>query len=138
MTVVLDTNVLLVSLPSRSPFHVIYRAIIDRRLSICVTNETLSEYEEQISSRIGIHRSEVQLRELLNLPNVLLIDVYYNWQLIEADKDDNKFVDCAIAGGADYLVTNDRHYDILKTIDFPKIAVIKAEEFVRLLSENSE
>ena len=138
MTVVLDTNMLLVSLPSRSPFHVIYRAIIDRRLSICVTNETLSEYEEQISSRIGIHRSEVQLRELLNLPNVLLIDVYYNWQLIEADKDDNKFVDCAIAGGADYLVTNDRHYDILKTIDFPKIAVIKAEEFVKLLSENSE
>ncbi|RIV20066.1 putative toxin-antitoxin system toxin component, PIN family [Fibrisoma montanum] len=138
MTVVLDTNVLLVSLPSRSPFHAIYRAIVDGRLTICVTNETLTEYEEQISTRLGIHRSEVQLREILNLPNVLLIDVYYNWQLIEADKDDNKFVDCAIAGSADYLVTNDRHYNILNNVDFPKVTVIKAEDFLKLLVENDE
>jgi predicted nucleic acid-binding protein len=43
---------------------------------------------------------------LLALSNVQKQDVFYKWNLIEADKDDNKFVDCAIAGLADYFVTN--------------------------------
>jgi uncharacterized protein len=134
MTIVLDTNVLLVSLPSHSPFHPIYRAILDGRITLCVTNETLTEYEEQISIRLGIARTDVHLRELLNLPNVVLIDPYFNWYKIEADPDDNKFVDCAIACGADYLVTNDRHFNILANKpDFPTVSIIKAEAFLTLV-----
>jgi uncharacterized protein len=140
MTIVLDTNVLLVSLPSHSPFHPIYRAVLDGRMTLCVTNETLTEYEEQISVRLGIDRTDVHLRELLDLPNVVLIDVYFNWQRITVDPDDNKFVDCAIACGADYLVTNDRHFDVLKTDNaFPAVTVIKVEAFLDIvLTMNSE
>ncbi len=49
------------------------------------------------------------------------------------DKDDNKFVDLAIAVGADYLVSNDKHFDILKSIDFPKVQVINLEEFKTII-----
>jgi predicted nucleic acid-binding protein len=69
------------------------------------------------------------LNSLKELQNVLLIDVFYNWNLIESDKDDNKFADCAVAGNADFLITNDRHYNILKTIEFPPINVISLEKF---------
>ena len=134
MNIVLDTNVFLVSLPSHSPFHPIYQAIVQGRISLFVTNETLTEYEEQISIRLGIERTEIQLRELLNLPNVVLINVYFNWCKIEADPDDDKFVDCAVACGADYLVTNDRHFNVLKdSADFPSVPIIKAEEFLTIL-----
>jgi predicted nucleic acid-binding protein len=37
------------------------------------------------------------------------------------DQDDEKFADCAIVSNADYLVTNDRHFEVLKTIQFPII-----------------
>jgi predicted nucleic acid-binding protein len=47
--------------------------------------------------------------------------------------DRNKFADCAIACGADYLVTNDRHYDTLKTLAFPSVQIIRAEEFLRIV-----
>ena len=70
MRVVFDTNVLLVALPSHSPFHALYQAVVAGRLTLFVTTETLAEYEEQISRRLGIARPDAQLRELLNLPSV--------------------------------------------------------------------
>jgi len=38
----------------------------------------------------------------------------------------------------DYLVTNDRHFDILKYVDFPKITVCKADDFKMMLSEGGK
>ena len=70
MRVVFDTNVLLVALPSHSPFHALYQTVLAGRLTLFVTTETLAEYEEQISRRLGIARTDVQLRELLNLASV--------------------------------------------------------------------
>jgi len=60
-------------------------------------------------------------------------DIYYNWMLIVADVDDNKFVDCAISANVDYIVTNDKHFDILKTVAFPVVRVINIEQFRSLL-----
>jgi predicted nucleic acid-binding protein len=54
---------------------------------------------------------------------------YYKWQLIEADPD-NKFVDVAIAANADFLVTNDRHFEVLKQLAFPRVPVIRLQEFL--------
>jgi len=48
-----------------------------------------------------------------------------------ADPDDNKFVDCAVAGNAKYIVTEDSHYDVLKGLDFPKVDIIKLDESSR-------
>ena len=56
-------------------------------------------------------------------------------RLIEKDNDDNKFVDCAIAAGASFIVSNDRHFDALKTIPFPKVEVIQIQQFVEKLSQ---
>jgi predicted nucleic acid-binding protein len=50
-----------------------------------------------------------------------------------ADPDDDKFVDCAVSANADFLVTNDRHYGILKNIPFPHLKVIRIEEFLEIL-----
>jgi predicted nucleic acid-binding protein len=61
--------------------------------------------------------------------------IYYNLNLITADTDDNKFVDCAFAANADYIITNDSHFNVLKTIDFPSIPTLRLEEFKTLLIE---
>ena len=58
------------------------------------------------------------------------IDPHFNMELIEQDKDDNKFVDCAFAANAKYIVTNDHHFDVLKTIPFPEIEVITLQDFL--------
>lgn len=50
------------------------------------------------------------------------------------DEDDNKYVDCAIVANADHLVSEDRHFKILKDIDFPRLSVIKVDEFLQMLT----
>lgn len=57
----------------------------------------------------------------------------YTLQSIEQDKDDNKFVDCAIVANAQYIVTEDRHFKVLDTIAFPKVDVIGLDTFLEWL-----
>jgi uncharacterized protein len=133
MKIVLDTNVLLVSLPTHSKYHTIFSSLVKKDYDLFVTNEVLAEYEEQIGQRLGIDRTELQLSELLNLSNVHEVTPFYFWQLIVQDVDDNKFVDCAVCCGADYLVSNDRHFDVLAATRFPSVKVIMAQEFLSIL-----
>lgn len=72
------------------------------------------------------------IRSITELPNALFTPIYYNLNLI-TDEDDNKFVDCAFAANADYIVTHDRHFNILKTIPFPRIPLIDIHQFQLLL-----
>lgn len=52
------------------------------------------------------------------------------------DEDDNKYVDCALVANADHLVSEDRHFNILKDIDFPKLSVIRIVDFLHLLNSH--
>lgn len=72
---------------------------------------------------------------LKELPNVEPVYLFYKWNLINNDPDDNKYTDCTIAGSADYLVTQDGHFDILKSIAFPKITIVTIDEFVSLIDK---
>ena len=67
------------------------------------------------------------------LPNVRFVHTFYRWNLIYTDPDDNKYCDTAIAGTADYIVTEDKHFDILKKTSYPSIAVLSIDEFSNLL-----
>ena len=94
-----------------------------------ISNDILTEYQEQIMRRYGISRTDASLNFLLLLPNVILKNPSFLWQLVEKDKDDNKFVDCFIAGQCDYIISNDRHIHQIKTNNFPQISVLDYEEF---------
>ena len=87
------------------------------------------EYREVIAKRYSLNHTDATLDFLLLLPNVYLITPYFKWNLIVKDEDDNKFVDCAFAANADYIVTNDKHFQVLKHIDFPKLETLNAEAF---------
>lgn len=59
--------------------------------------------------------------------------IYFNWLLIQNDNDDNKFVDAYIAGQAEYIITNDKHFHELSKIEFPKVSCIKLKDFMNLI-----
>ena len=96
---------------------------------MCYTTEILNEYEEVLSQYYSEPFAEQVIEAITNAPNSEPVTVYFNWQLITADIDDNKFVDCAISANANYIVTNDRHFNVLKDIDFPKINIVAINEF---------
>jgi len=129
LRLILDTNIFMVSLAVHSKYHWIYQALIGGKFDLVISNDILTEYHEQIVIRYGIDRSEASLDYLLLLPNVILKNPTFLWQLIENDKDDNKFVDCYIVSQSDYIVSNDRHIHQIKDNAFPQIAVLRYDEF---------
>ena len=133
MKIVLDTNCLVVCLPATSPYYCLWKAFRDMRITLCYTNDIVYEYSEIL---VHFYRQQFVnnvISELLLSPNVMKANNYYKWNLISADPDDNKFVDCALNAGANYLVTNDHHFNILKSIDFPQIKVVDIETFKRIM-----
>ena len=74
--------------------------------------------------------------EILSQKNVEFVTPYYKLHLIQADEDDNKFVDCAFTTGASCIVSNDAHFKILKEVKFPRIYVVNIKDFVELLLRN--
>ncbi len=70
---------------------------------------------------------------LLSLKNLEKVDIYFEWRLVTKDPDDDKYVDAAISGGADYIVTNDAHFNVLKTVEFPKIDIINIDQFIAMI-----
>lgn len=131
--IVLDTNCLLMSIPKNSPYREIWNAFLDERIILCVSNEILEEYLEILSQKITESIANNVISTILNRPNVLLITPYYKFELIQSDVDDNKFVDCAIAAEAEYLVSNDAHFNILKSKPFPKVNVINLMFFLECI-----
>ena len=133
MRIVLDTNCLVVCLPVTSPYYFLWEAFRDRLITLCYTTDIINEYSE-ILSRF-YHQQFVSdiINELLLSPNVIKANNYYKWNLITVDPDDNKFVDCALNAGVDCIVTNDKHFNVLKDIDFPKINIMDIDAFMGFL-----
>lgn len=136
MKCVIDTNGLLRSIPKSGDYRWLFDAWRQNKFVWVISNEILTEYVEVITSEYSLKAAELVSELLLTAKNHLRIEPSYKWQLIVADPDDNKFVDCAVAAQADYLVSNDHHILALTRINnlFPPVPVITFDEFKKILA----
>ena len=133
MKVVLDTNVLLMSIPKISKYRPIFDGLIKATYNLAVSEDIFQEYIEIISRKATSQIAQNFAELLTQLENVEKTVVYFKWNLITSDPDDNKFVDCAISANAQFIVSNDSHFRELKDIKFPPIKVIDADSFLKEL-----
>jgi len=133
MRVVLDTNSLIVSIGRKSEFRPIFDALLDGKIKLLISNDIVGEYLEILTARTTAIVANNVVELLLKSRHVERIEIYFKWELIDKDGDDNKFVDCALNGRASFLVTDDRHYRHLKNVPFPKVEILRTEEFVKML-----
>lgn len=133
MRIVLDTNCLLASLSRHSEYYPVWKGLQTGQYVLCLSNDILNEYEEIIGLKTSAEVAKNVVGLLLKSKNVEFVDAFFKWRLIEADHDDDKFVDCAFAANATYIVSDDKHFDVLKSIAFPRIAVLKLVQFLQTL-----
>jgi uncharacterized protein len=138
MKYVIDTNGLLKSIPKRGQYKWLYEAWLNEEFTWVFSNEILSEYAEIIERRYSANAADFVLKILLTASNHERYEPSFKWNLVETDPDDNKFVDCAIGAGVDYLVSEDKHIrNLRKTPNlFPPVPVITFKEFKEILLEN--
>jgi len=135
MKIVLDTNCLLSSIFDNSPYYWLWEAFGESRFFLCCSTDMLEEYGELLASFYSVEISESVINTITNATNFMPVIPYFKWNLIAVDPDDNKFVDCALNAGANYIVTNDKHFNILKAIDFPYVKVVDIETFKKILTK---
>ena len=135
--VVIDTNCLLQIISRSSPYRPIWDAFLAGRYTLCASNEILDEYQEILEQQISPTVAENLVMLILSQENVQLVDPHFRMGIITADPDDNKFVDCAFAAGADYLVSEDSHFHVLHDTPFPLLNLVTLDEFLatRLIQE---
>ena len=136
MRIVLDTNCLIQSIPQKSPFRPVWESFLSGENTLCVSNEIIEEYMEILQRLTDERTAALVIKTIVESPFVEFIIPYYQFHLITIDPDDNKFVDCAIAAAARYVVTNDRHYDVLRMKKtFPTVEVINLIDFLELIKK---
>ena len=128
--VVIDTNCLLQIISRNSPYRPIWDAFLLGKFDLCVSNDILEEYQEILEQQITPTVAENLVLLILNKQNVKLVDPHFRMGVITADPDDNKFVDCAFAANADYLVSEDSHFNILRNMPFPHLNLVTLDEFM--------
>ncbi|MBQ0074687.1 MAG: putative toxin-antitoxin system toxin component, PIN family [Prevotella sp.] len=135
MKIVLDTNCLLNIIFPESYFRSVWDAFRQQKYTLCITNEIISEYREIIERRTGnAVFADIVIRAILTMPNIEKVEPTYRFNLITEDPDDNKYIDCAITCGATFVVSNDKHFNILNSIDWPKVIRLKLIEFAAIIA----
>lgn len=135
LKIVLDTNILLICLSTKSKYRPIFDGLLNEKYQLIISNDILTEYVEILARKTNSNIANNIAELFLVIKNVIKIDVYYRWNIILQDYDDNKFVDCAIAANANFIVTNDKHFNVLEDIEFPKVKVINADNFMAMLQD---
>jgi len=121
------------AISKKSPYHRIITALRTGVYKLYISTEIYFEIAEKIEEKFKKEVAEAFLDALYVSPYVISSEPVYKWNIISIDPDDNKYVDCAIAANADYIVTNDKHFNILKQVSFPKVECITVEEFMEIL-----
>lgn len=133
--VVIDTNCLVQMISLHSPFRPIWNGFLVGKFQLCVSNEILEEYQEIIEQQTTPHIAESVVLLILNKRNVTFVDPHFRLGLITEDPDDNKFVDCAFAANADYIVSDDKHFNILRQTSFPYLNLVKMADFLKVVNQ---
>lgn len=129
LKIVLDTNILIAIIGRKSPYRWVFDRIIQGDIELCVSTEILLEYREILERKTNSIVAENIINFISIHPATQKTKVYFNFNLIDSDPNDNKFVDCLIASNAEFIVSNDRHFEALKEIDSPKVNVVSMDEF---------
>jgi putative PIN family toxin of toxin-antitoxin system len=137
MKAVLDTNILVsATFWNGDPYRIVIRAE-KGDFELLLSPEIIREFTEVLNYddiRRKILDKDLSFRltvaKITSVAKIISPTVKLN--IVKEDPDDNKILECALAGKADYMVTNDRHLLTLK--QFRGIPIVTAREFLEACS----
>jgi len=124
---VVDTNVFIAhNWNKESASAKILDLIKNKEISLIYTNSIKRE-AFHILKTINANKKNVKfIEDIFN--NACLVKAKEHFNVVKDDPHDNKFIDCAVAGSAKYIITNDK--DLLKLGKYRDIAILKPTEFI--------
>ena len=135
MLVVIDTNVLVSSFLSNGPPRRIIELWRAGRIVLCLSEPILDEYVE-VLERLGLKGSP-ELDELVGLFasgfSSILVPRPPSISIVREDPDDDKFVECAVALKAAFIVSGDKA--VLKVKNYMGTEIVTPKKFLEKLGQ---
>ncbi len=128
MKIVLDTNVFVSGIFWSGPPHKIVTLWAENKITILITKKILNEYF-RVLNEIDKNGEIAKKWCALMVENCPVLEDK-NYIQICRDLDDNKFLDCALIGKVDYLVSGDN--DLLSLNKIEKIKIVNPAKFLRI------
>ena len=136
MNITVDTNVLISATFWSGDSNKIIELVENGKLTLVLSKEIVQEFSEvlnyeEIQNKIKNKNLEMKysLHKIISLSKI--VDAKEKLDFVKEDPDDNKLLECAIEGNADYIITNDKH--LLKLKEYKGISIIKPEDFLKLI-----
>jgi len=129
MKIILDTNVFISGIFFSGPPSHILKAWQNSRLQIVLSQEILNEYQ-RVAESLAAKFPTIDILPIIELMTIhgQLIDTDGFDVSVCDDPDDNKFMECAIAGNIKIIISGDKH--LLTVSGYQGITVLKPREFV--------
>src|SRR5713226_4081847 len=126
--VVLDTNVYISALLFGGlPGSLLDLAFL-RSFTLIISPALLDELDEKLRAKFGVSVEDAAFLRA-KLENVAqVVEPQEALSVIEDDPDDNRVLECAVEGGADLIVSGDRH--LLKLASFQGISIVTVRQFM--------
>ena len=132
MIAVLDTNVFVSGIHWSGASEKALRLWFLNKFRTVSSAQTVDEFVKiMISFKIPMKIEDILWWKSLILEKSELVVPGKRVGVVKDDPDDNKFIEAALEGKADCIVTQDKH--LLKIKEFKGIKIITLEEFIRLL-----
>ena len=125
---VLDTNVFVSSVFWLGNPHRIIELAIDRKIEVYTSTEILAELEKVLNRDFHENHKFIERQIALILEFAKIVRPFDKVNVVKADYDDNKIIECALAAKADFIVSGDSHLYDLKVI--VGIKIVKPKEFL--------
>ncbi|GAB6878811.1 putative toxin-antitoxin system toxin component, PIN family [Halorubrum gandharaense] len=136
MKAVLDTNVLISGVISTGVPHEVVVKGYEGQYEIVVSVATLTEFRDTLlkyPERFHMDHEEVQAEVETLRYFAEFVDPGVNVQAVEDDPDDDKFLEAAVAGNVDYLVSGDTH--LLSLDAYNGIPIVEPRTFYENLED---
>lgn len=133
MRVVLDTNCFISCIGKKSLYRNVFDSFLNGEITLCFSTEILLEYEEVFLDKWGPDVTQNLLARLVRAENVVYTSIFFNFNAVAKDVDDNKFADAFLAANADYIVSNDAALLALNSSEFPPFQVRTLAVFSEIL-----
>ena len=126
--VVLDTNII-ISSALGGALEIILDKWVEEAFQVVVTSEILDEYLEVLNRpKFKIKQTTIDKITRYIYLFAEFVAPEERIHFIEADPKDDKFLDAAVAGDAEYIVSGDKH--LLELKEFRQISILSAREFL--------
>lgn len=136
LTVVFDTNILFSATGWRgNPFQCVERARTGEVAAVSCP-ELMEELAEKLELKLGFSPDQTAETLADYLSFVRLVDIPKTLDAVPRDAEDNAVLECAIEGGAEYVVTGDD--DLLSLKTFRGIQIVRAREFLDILATRAK